>query len=406
MNNSLGEDLYMKKTYKNRWLALYFSAFIYLGLASAVIGPSFIRLVEKTGSTVSSLSIIFPIRSAAYLFGSWLAGKLYDRSGGHQLLTGSIVVLGITLGLIPLISEPLSLIWILLVMGLAMSLIDVGGNVLLIRVQSTNLGPAMNALHFFYGLGSFFAPIILVSTIKFADGLQWGYWGLALFSLPVLGQLIFLPTPERLDLQTSNIDRDSQVESPNLKLLIVVIALFFFSFVGVELGFGDWISTYAIRMGIADERAAVFMASAYWGAFTISRLISIPLSTRFQPEKLVFADLIGSFIGLGLILVFPGQSIMAWCGTIILGLSVASLFPTMLTLADNFVPMTGKITSWFLISGSLGSMFVPWLIGRNVESSGPLVIIQVLFLLLLISGLMFFLLTRLQKKHPQDNLRV
>ncbi|MCJ7717274.1 MAG: MFS transporter, partial [Anaerolineales bacterium] len=208
------------------------------------------------------------------------------------------------------------------------------------------------------------------------------------------------------DLQTSNNSEDTQVESPNLKLKILVIALFFFSFVGVELGFGDWISTYAIRMGIADERAAVFLASAYWGAFTISRLISIPLSNRFQPQILVLADLIGSFIGLGMILVVPGLSIVAWCGTIILGLSMASLFPTMLTLADNLVPMTGKITSWFLISGSIGSMLVPWLIGRNVESSGPLVIIQVLFILLLISVLTFFLLSRLQKKHPQENLRV
>ncbi len=406
MNDSPGESLDMKKTFNNRWLALYFSSFIYLGLASAVIGPSLLRLVETTGSTVSSLSIIFPIRSAAYLVGSWLAGKLYDRSGGHQLLTGSLVVLGITLGLIPIISEPMSLIWILLVMGLAMSLIDVGGNVLLIRIQSTNLGPAMNALHFFYGLGSFIAPIILASTLGLSDGLQWGYWGLALFSLPILAQLIFLPSPERLDLKRSNNSDDSPGKSPNLRLLIIVIALFFFSFVGVELGFGDWISTYAIRMGIADERAAVFMASAYWGAFTISRLISIPLSNRFQPEKLVLANLVGSFIGLGSILVFPGQSMMAWCGAIILGLSLASLFPTMFTLANNMMPMTGKITSWLLISGSLGSMFVPWLIGRNIESSGPRVIIHVLFLLLIISGLMFFLLSRLYKKQPPENQQV
>jgi len=51
-------------------------------------------------------------------------------------------------------------------------------------------------------------------------------------------------------------------------------------------------------------------------------------------------------------------------------------------------------------------MFVLWLIGRTVESFGPRVIIQILFLLLIVSGLMFFLLSRLQKKHPQENLQV
>ena len=116
----------MNKTQKKRSLNLYFSAFIYLGMASAIIGPSFLKLVEQTNSTLTDLSILFPLRSGAYLIGTWLAGMLYDRISGNKLLTGSLIVMGITLGLVPIFTEPTSLILTLMFLGLAMSLIDVG----------------------------------------------------------------------------------------------------------------------------------------------------------------------------------------------------------------------------------------------------------------------------------------
>ena len=395
----------MNKSQKKRSLILYFSTFIYMGMASAILGPSFLKLVEQTNSTLTDLSILFPLRSGAYLIGSWLAGMLYDRSNGNKLLTGSLIVMGVTLGLVPIFTEPTSLILTFMVLALAMSLIDVGGNTLLFRIQASNLGPAMNALHFFYGLGSFVAPLILAGSLHYQGGIHWGYWGLALMSLPVLGQLINLPAPENPDNNPKQSDEQRREAVSKKTVLIPVIALFFFSFVGVELGFGDWISTFSLRIGLADQRAAIILTSVYWGAFTVGRLISIPLAARLKPRQLVLGDLVGAIIGLGLVLIFPKDRTAVWVGTMILGFSLASMFPAMLTLTEGLMPMTGKITSLFLISGSLGAMFVPWLIGRNVEVTGPIVIIWVLFSILTLGGIMFFILSRLSKKPPQDNPR-
>ena len=35
------------------------------------------------------------------------------------------------------------------------------------------------------------------------------------------------------------------------------------------------------------------------------------------------------------------------------------------------MPITGQITSWFFVGGSLGGMTLPWLIGQLFESIGP-----------------------------------
>jgi FHS family Na+ dependent glucose MFS transporter 1 len=389
------------KTQNKRSLILYFSSFIYLGMASAIIGPSFIYLVEQTSSTLTGLSILFPLRSGAFLAGSWLAGIMYDRYNGNKLLAIGLILMGITLGLIPFYASPIGLTLTLMFTGLAMSLIDVGGNILLIRIQPSNLGQAMNALHFFYGLGSFVAPLILAGSLLYQGGIQWGFWGLAIISLPVLGQLINMPAPKNIDNGPLHPEGERRTLTLDKAFLILVICLFFFSFVGVELGFGDWISTFSHRSKLADESAAVLLTSYYWGAFTIGRLISIPLAARVKSNWLVLGDLVGSFIGLGLILLFPGQRNFVWGGTMILGFSMASLFPAALTLVEGLIPLTGKLTSLILISGSVGSMFVPWLIGRNIESTGPIVIIRILFFILTLGVFMYILLSWLSK-NPQD----
>ena len=51
------------------------------------------------------------------------------------------------------------------------------------------------------------------------------------------------------------------------------------------------------------------MTSVYWGALTLSRLVSIPLAMRFRPRTLLIANLVGCLIGLSLAVVGGGSAI-------------------------------------------------------------------------------------------------
>jgi len=397
----MNKYLSMTNHNKIRWISLYYSAYIYVGMTSAILGPSLLELVSQTNSSLQGLSIIFPARSGAYLLGSWMAGILFDRYRGHKVMLLGLLIMGAALGLIPSLGDPLGLVFILMAMGLAMGLVDVGCSSLLFRIPTIQINPAMNGLHFFFGLGAFLAPLILAGSLQKTAGIQAGFWGLGLVSLLVLVQFIRLPEPAK---QAEEKQKNGQVNlssPPNQALLLWVIALFFFAFVGVEVGYGDWLLTYSIRAGLADQKVAVLLTSVYWGVFTLGRLVSIPLAAKLKPNKLLLVDVTGSFLGIGLVFLFPGNPAMLWAGTILLGISLASIFPTMLTFADRLIPMTGKITSRFFISGSIGSMFLPWVIGRYVETIGPVVIIRVLFLTMLLASLMFIVLTQVAKKHPQ-----
>lgn len=388
----------MENNTKKRWIILYYSIFIYVGISGAVFGPSLLKLVEQTHSSLSEISLIFPTRAFSYLVGSWIAGFLYDEFRGHKILIRILPLIAITLGLIPLLKNPVAVIVVSMVMAISTGLVDVGCNILLFRIPEINIAPVMSGLHFFFGLGAFLAPMILAVSLQLSNGIAWGYWGLGLFSILILVQFIGLKEPE-LNKPLPEIDKISgKLDPQNQKRIIWVIALFFFTFVGVEIGYGDWLAAYSIKSGLVNENTAIILTSIYWGAFTFSRLISIPLATRLESRKILLVDVVGAVIGLGLVFFFPQRIEMLWIGTTILGFSVASLFPTMLTFAESLMSMTGRVTSLFFISGSVGSIFLPWLIGRSVESQGPGFIIRVLFFTLLLAGTIFIVLMRLSKK--------
>jgi FHS family Na+ dependent glucose MFS transporter 1 len=367
-------------------------------MSGAVFGPSIVKLVEQTDSSLGEISLIFPTRAFSYLVGSWIAGFLYDKYRGHKILVRILPFMAITLGLIPFLKNPLAVIFVSMLLAMATALVDVGCNILLIRVPDINIAPAMSGLHFFFGLGAFLAPMILAGSLQFTNGIAWGYWGLGLLSILLLVQFIGLKELEINSPSSENDKRTGKLNPQNQKLILWVIALFFFAFVGVEIGYGDWLSAYSITSGLATEKTAILLTSTYWGAFTFSRLISIPLAMKVKVKSILFIDVAGAIVGLGLVFLFPLQIQMLWIGTIILGLSVASLFPTMLTFAEGLMSMTGKVTSIFFVSGSVGSIFLPWLIGRSVETQGPDFIIQALFFTLLLAGMVFIVLMRLSKK--------
>jgi FHS family Na+ dependent glucose MFS transporter 1 len=62
---------------------------------------------------------------------------------------------------------------------------------------------------------------------------------------------------------------------------------------------------------------------------------------------------------------------MLWLGVFGLGFAMASIFPTMISLAERRMTITGTVTSWFFVGASVGGMFLPWLIGQLFESVGP-----------------------------------
>lgn len=101
-------------------------------------------------------------------------------------------------------------------------------------------------------------------------------------------------------------------------------------------------------------------------------------------------DILGCAIGILVIMFWKDSSAALWIGTILLGLSMASVFPTLIILAGERMRITGTITGWFLVGSGTGGMLLPWLLGQIFARTGPGMMTTVLLLDLI--GMLIFLL--------------
>jgi FHS family Na+ dependent glucose MFS transporter 1 len=385
-------------TPKRNQTAAYFLAFITLGLATAALGPALPYLADQTGSELSQISILFTAKATGYLLGSLIGGRFYDRLPGHRVMFVGLIGMVITVSLTPVVPMLWFLVVVLFFLGATEGAVDVGGNTLLVWVHRRAVGPFMNTLHLFFGVGTFLAPIILAQSVLRSDGIRSGYWLIALVIFPLALWVLRLPSP------TAPAHEEEKVGLSNIWLLSMIV-LFFFLYVGAEVGFGGWVFTYTLKMGLAQETYAAYLTSAFWGAFTIGRLFSIPIAAKLRARWILSADLIGSLLGLGLILLYPESLAALWVGTFIIGLSMASIFPTMITFAEHHMTLTGTTTSLFFVGASAGGMFLPWLIGQLFEPIGPRVTIFIILVDMLVAIFLFFVLMRVsQSMEGQSNL--
>lgn len=376
----------VKATHTTATTIGYYTAFVGLGLVGASLGPTLPGLAENTQTQLSAVSILFTARALGYMGGSILAGWIYDRRQGHPFVALGIVVMAILMALVPLIGLLWVLVGILLLIGLAEATMDVGINTLIVWLHRPNVGPVMNALHFFFGVGAFVAPLIVAQVILFSGGISWAYWIFAFVLIPIGLWIARLPSPSGV------VDVGAKTGGKIDFLLTGLTILFLFVYVGVELSFSGWIYTYAVEQTGFTAAQAAYLNSGFWGAFTLGRLLAIPLTARVRPRYMLLGELILAIFCVGLMLLWPTSSTVLWIGVCGTGLAIASIFPVTLTWAGRHMQITGQITSWFFIGASIGAMFFPWFIGQFFENTGPLITMVTIMSCLLLDLVIFVIL--------------
>lgn len=350
----------------------YYLAFIILGMTTAANGPSLLKLADHTSSGLDRISLIFIFGSLGYVTGSYFGGRAYDRFPGHKLMAMTLLVIAAASVIIPLSTTLSLLLLAMFLSGLASGILDVGCNTLLLWTHKEKSGPFMNGLHFFFGVGSLIAPLLLAQVLLRTNDIYWLFYSFAILSVPIMIWLWLLPEPSH------NVHQDEQVSAAFPVVPVILIVILFLLYVGLELGFGNWIYTYALTLNLGTTVTAAYLTSLFWGSFTLGRLLGIWVSTRLRAHTTILIDLIGCAISTLIIMVWKESSPALWIGTFGLGLSMASIFPNIMMLAGERMQITGAITGWFLVGSGAGGMLVPWLLGQIFATTGPQLMTTVL----------------------------
>ncbi len=350
----------------------YYLLFICLGLGLGMAGPTLPSLADQTHTLLSEMGLVFLAGSLGYTLGTMISGPAFERLPSHRLLGVAQLIVAGLIALIPIVPRFELLLGVLLLKGIADGIINAGSNTLLIWTHREKVGPYLNALHFFFGLGAFLAPFLVAQLLGLSGGYRWAYWGVSLFAiLAGLRVLLLSETPRPPQTQSQG---QTEAKAPPSRAhypLVIVAALFLFFYVGAELAFGGWIYTYAITLKLADAAGAAYLNSGFWLSFTIGRLLSIPLAIRFKPAQVIGVASLGCLAFLGLLISFPNSRDVLWMVVVALGFFMAPLWASGFNLASQSLNLTARLSSFILLGDSFGGMVLPWLVGYVLGIVGP-----------------------------------
>ena len=176
--------------------------------------------------------------------------------------------------------------------------------------------------------------------------------------------------------------------------ILILLCVFYFLYVGAEVGYGGFIYTFAVHHPTLSFTAseATHLNALFWGAFAMGRGMSICIASYLSPLNMLIIDLIGCLLSsFALAIQADTSSSILWCATAILGLSMASLFPAGISWLESHAPVTGNMTSLLIVGAAFGEMAIPLLLGKLfiLESVGPMSLMYVMCVISTLTAAIF-----------------
>lgn len=329
---------------------------------------------------VGDLGTLLALSVGGYFFGGIVLGPLTRRIG-----IGNVFTLGMVVGTTSLVAYVAAPGWPVLLaastgVGLTGGLVD---SVINAYVALHHGSRVMNLLHASFGIGATAGPIIVASAL--ARGMSWrvGYVILATFEMILLVVVVAMRrkwpavAPERAAEPRSRPGRD-----------VFGMLGMFFLYVGIEGTAGAWAYTLLAEGRGWSQLAAGVWVSTYWGGLTGGRLVLGALGDRAAASAVLNLSTIGTVAGALLLWLRPAG--LGVVGLPVLGLSLAGIFPTLVTLTPARVGIgrAPTVIGYQIAAASLGGSALPWLAGRlvaasSLESLGPYLLVCAIAMMVL-----------------------
>jgi len=381
-----------KENKKYLLIALIYIAFISLGLPDGLLGVAWPEMRASFSLPLDALGIILIGSTSGYLLSSFFNGFFIKKIGVAVLLALSCLATGLAL-----IGYTLAPFWWLLPLlavfaGMGAGAIDAGLNTYVEKHFNEGL---MQWLHASFGIGITIGPIIMSNSIKFSESWRTGYIivGIAQIGLAVIFALTLSlwkdPKNKKPAGSKQAVKKNKEIKmTQTLTYLPALMSiLLFFIYTGIEMAIGHWTYTLFTESRGISTALAGFWVSAYWGSFTVGRILAGFLAYKFLSRKIAkYAAAFGLF-GSALIAVNLSQW-LSLIGIAITGLAIAPIFPALISSTSYRVGKehTTNTIGMQISAAGLGGALLPGLAGvlaRNISLEVIPIFIVVLFILFL-----------------------
>jgi fucose permease len=314
---------------------------------------------------------IFSFFSIGFTTGAFMAGKYLDI---HRVRRVAQFAIGLFIAgtlTISLVDSYSALLATNLVTGFSGGLLTTMVSSGVSRINAENRSGALNIMEIFFSLGAIAAPVIVTSILLVGT---WRYaYGFCAFMGTLLFAFLFV-CPERLGEFDGGLSSGGQGNPRYFFLLrqhIFLIGLIvFFALGGLEWGSSVWLPTILENVKGLPQTISKLSLSFFWVGVFASRLIYFFLVRHLPVGRLMIFSSLSLVIALGLLQM--ELLVFATCGaTLLFGLSLGGLFPTMLgALIDRAPQASTALAGLSMVSASLGSNLMPLAVGGIAETHG------------------------------------
>lgn len=412
-----------------RTLCLSWS-FIAFGWTMGQTGPSFLDLQLITGSTLEKASAFLTSGSVGYLSGSMISGFLHNKLHGDLLLFVCVFVNVVCNLIIPWCSIYEVMIFLMFLRHTFLGAWDTVGNAELIQIWGVDNMSYMQAIHFCFAFGGILSPLATAPFLytgspldnnntmvniseSTAISIYSDQYSVNTSTVGMVNNYV-VPNGDRSPVESKlylaylttsclsatsaiwflisyivSMKRKKHTDSPDdldnlnrrkislISKVVIVINLMFIVgvYVATEETTMGFLTAFCVKQFNWTKANGSYATSAFWATFAFGRFLGIFIIRFFKPYKLIFTHIliiIFSFTGLLVTSLF-GFSVGVWIFTPIAGFGMSVIFATIFTWTENeLLPVTGKISSLFLIAASLGGMTNPLVIGTLMDTVTPM----------------------------------
>ncbi|MDX2161413.1 MAG: MFS transporter [bacterium] len=380
-------------------LLIAYFAFIVMAIPDGVLNIAWTYMKDDFRVPLESLGVLLGVAMTGRLLTSFAAGLYVARIGMGAFLLAGIGMMGFgVVGYTLAPSWEILLVCVFIGTGGAGAL-DAGMNMVVAGAYTRG---QLNWLHAAYGIGVTIGPILATFVIA-SLGQSWrAAYAFAFVPILVALGLVALTFARWSVGFTVEPGRKADSGAPSLwvslRLPVVILsALLFFAYGGVEIGVGQLANTLFVESRGATQETASFWISLYWASFTIGRIVMGFVADRLKAAVLLRACLFAAVVG-AFMLMTNLTTLIGFLGMAVMGFAFAPLFATLIAETPSRVGARHAANAVGIQVGvvGLGGAALPFVAGLLARPFGLEVIGVVLLAGALIMVALYETLVRLR----------
>lgn len=333
--------------------------FIFQGLAAPFGSVMIMEIANKYSVETSSIGYIFALGIVGGGIAAISSGFLLELLGKRKLIfIGTIIALSAGAAITMSIHLMIFAVGVFLSGVSSWLLVAVGNYIVVSNYQGEKRSSQLNLLNFFFSIGALIAPIL--AGFMLGRNIPWEVVFLTPFVLlGILSLLASSPAFDTPDIISSLSSEKSQPDSApewNMNIYLTGAALGFYCM--LELSYTTWIVVHLRENLAIDIVAASLVLTTFYICQAIGRFASGVIVKHVALNTYIISCAVIGFVTIALI-IFSKSYMGVLCLTILMGLGIASLYPSIL----SYGTLQGKtasphIMTFFLTSGIVGAIVI------------------------------------------------